>query len=62
MPFPCDVADRSQVATMVAKVVDTMGPIDVLVNNAAVSHDGKPFWELTLDDVLGSDHQTKQWW
>lgn len=51
MPFPGDVSDCSQVTTIVQKVVQTMGPIDVLINNAAVSHDGKPFWELPIEDV-----------
>ena len=30
----CDVSDRAQVTKMVAEVRDTLGPIDVLVNNA----------------------------
>eukprot|EP00965_Chrysotila_dentata_P153671 5079407-Pleurochrysis_carterae.AAC.1 len=31
--------------------VSHLGPISVLVNNAAVGHVGKNFWELSLDDV-----------
>ena len=50
-PFRCDVADREQVAATVSQVQAELGPIDVLVNNAAVGHDAKPFWELSLDDV-----------
>nr|ACJ13442.1 ketoacyl-reductase like protein [Karlodinium veneficum] len=49
--FECDVADRSQVAACVRDAVEKLGPIDVLVNNAAVGHDGRPFWELEVDDI-----------
>mmetsp|Transcript_115637 Transcript_115637/g.326915 ORF Transcript_115637/g.326915 Transcript_115637/m.326915 type:complete len:259 (-) Transcript_115637:140-916(-) len=49
--FPCDVSDKSQVATMVSGVMFKYGRIDVLVNNAAVSHDSKRFWELEPSDI-----------
>jgi 3-oxoacyl-[acyl-carrier protein] reductase len=31
----CDVTDREQVATTVARVVDELGSVDILINNAA---------------------------
>lgn len=34
-----------------AAVLRDLGPIDVLIPNAAQSHDGKPFWELPIEDV-----------
>jgi len=35
--FKCDVADRPAVDAMVAAVVATFGPVDVLVNNAGIT-------------------------
>lgn len=49
--YPCDVADRAQVLDMVAAVLQDMGHIDVLIPNAAQSHDSKPFWELPIEDI-----------
>jgi len=37
---PCDLMDRQQVVDLVARVEREAGPIDVLVNNAGVSHVG----------------------
>jgi NAD(P)-dependent dehydrogenase (short-subunit alcohol dehydrogenase family) len=37
---PVDLADRSQVVAMVARTVDELGRLDVLVNNAAVTFVG----------------------
>jgi len=34
---PADLADPAQVATLVARVEDEAGPVDVLVNNAGVA-------------------------
>jgi 3-oxoacyl-[acyl-carrier protein] reductase len=34
----CDVSDRAGVDAMVAAVVSDLGPIDVLVNNAGITH------------------------
>lgn len=44
--FPCDIGEISSLETLVTKVVDTFGPIDVLVNNAGLHHRGD-FEKLT---------------
>eukprot|EP00930_Biecheleria_cincta_P065449 TRINITY_DN51232_c0_g1_i1.p1 TRINITY_DN51232_c0_g1~~TRINITY_DN51232_c0_g1_i1.p1 ORF type:complete len:258 (-),score=35.96 TRINITY_DN51232_c0_g1_i1:42-815(-) len=49
--FECDVADSKQVSDVVQKVLEQLGPIEVLVNNAAVGHAGKPFWELETESI-----------
>eukprot|EP00931_Biecheleriopsis_adriatica_P008136 TRINITY_DN109366_c0_g1_i1.p1 TRINITY_DN109366_c0_g1~~TRINITY_DN109366_c0_g1_i1.p1 ORF type:complete len:260 (-),score=52.36 TRINITY_DN109366_c0_g1_i1:185-964(-) len=49
--FACDVADKQKVSSTVEQILQQFGAIDVLVNNAAVGHDGRPFWELDLEDV-----------
>lgn len=46
---PCDVSDPAAVSALVEHVEATLGPIDVLVNNAGVGI-LKPFDQLTLDD------------
>ena len=46
---PADVADPGQVRSAVAKVVEEIGEIDVLVNNAGVLI-ARPFEELSLED------------
>lgn len=47
--FPADVGDRAAVAGLAASVEAALGPVDVLVNNAAVIHRG-PFLDVSLDD------------
>lgn len=46
---PADVSDEHEVREAVRHVVDRLGTIDTLVNNAGVLI-AKPFAELTLDD------------
>jgi 3-oxoacyl-[acyl-carrier protein] reductase len=47
----CDVTDREQVDTTVARVVEEFGSVDILVNNAA-----------TLDHVARFEHQAPELW
>ena len=44
-----DIADAGSVAAMTERVVDELGGLDILVNNAAVYH-RKPWTEITEDD------------
>lgn len=44
----CDVSDPGQVAATVQKAVDSMGGIDILINNAGVTW-GAPAEEMPLD-------------
>lgn len=60
-----DVADREQVAAMVSEVTDRLGPVDLLVNNAAVFHllDAGDLpaevWQQTLDvNLTGAYYAT----
>jgi short-subunit dehydrogenase len=47
---PADLLDRSQVATLVQRVEDEAGPVDVLVNNAGIA-DAGALWELPEDVI-----------
>ena len=47
--FPADVGDPTAVAAMAATVEAALGPVDVLVNNAAAIHRGT-FVDVSLDD------------
>ena len=38
--IPCDVAEEAQVRSLVERIVSEVGPIDVLINNAGLSHNG----------------------
>jgi 3-oxoacyl-[acyl-carrier protein] reductase len=52
--FACDVADRTQVEAAAAQVAATLGPVDVLVNNAGITRTAmlhkmtQPQWEQVL--------------
>ena len=48
--FMADVSELGQVSKVVAQVEETMGPIDVLVNNAGVHNGFGPIWEIDPDD------------
>ncbi|TXK52424.1 SDR family NAD(P)-dependent oxidoreductase [Pontibacter qinzhouensis] len=45
----CDVTKRQEVETLIAKVSNTFGHVDVLINNAGVIHAG-PVGEMTEQD------------
>lgn len=47
--FKADVSDFFQVSEMIKEIELQVGPIDVLVNNAALTRDGV-FWKMTLED------------
>ncbi len=49
LALTCDVGDAAQVTTLVEKVVDRFGGLDVLVNNAGISVHG-PVARLSLGD------------
>ncbi len=55
---PCDLADRPQSTSLVERAAATLGPVDVLVNNAGIGSSADPrplaefrdaFWDLTLE-------------
>ncbi len=45
-----DVANRTQVESMVKSVVDEFGKIDILINNAGASSKERPFMQMTQAD------------
>ena len=45
LSFVLDVTDHSAVGQMVVETEQKFGPIDLLVNNAAISGDLAPLWE-----------------
>ena len=46
---PCDVADFDSAEECVATVTETLGPVDVLVNNAGITRD-RTFKKMTKED------------
>ncbi|MGK2949154.1 MAG: SDR family NAD(P)-dependent oxidoreductase [Acidimicrobiales bacterium] len=47
---PADLLDREQLGRLVHRVEDSIGSIDVLVNNAGLGHNGA-HWDLDADQV-----------
>ena len=50
--FPADVTDQRAIERTVAQVEGQLGPVDLLVNNAAIAGPIAPAWEVDVD----------QWW
>ena len=48
--FPCDLRDPAQIQTLAAGVLEALGGLDVLVNNAAYQRYFQSFDEITLDE------------
>ncbi len=48
--IPADVSDQDRVNMMVAKLVGTFGPTDILVNNAAAPAETIPFEKTTIKE------------
>lgn len=49
VPYRADVAEPAQIEGMIAACVERYGRIDVLCNNAGISHGGTPIHELDLE-------------
>jgi NAD(P)-dependent dehydrogenase (short-subunit alcohol dehydrogenase family) len=47
--FPCDITDTGQLAKLVPAITATLGPVDILINNAGSSKRGD-FLEMTDED------------
>lgn len=46
----CDVADRSDVEKAIGTVMETLGRLDIVVNNAGVSHRNKSMLDVTEEE------------
>lgn len=64
--FACDVADGDRVAAAVGEVVEAMGTVSVLVNNAGITRDnlllrmGNEDWDEVMDvNLRGAFHMTR---
>ena len=47
---PCDLLDRDERGTLIERVEDGAGPVDVVVNNAGLHH-GATLWDTPRDKV-----------
>ncbi len=52
LAIPCDVSDPGQVEAMVARAVERLGRVNILVNNAGVAPDGGTIPERMSPDVF----------
>jgi len=50
MTHACDISDPAQAGQLIRKTVETLGGLDVLVNNAAYQRYYETFEEITLDE------------
>jgi len=49
--FACDVTDPVQVQAIWENAVGNFGKVDVWINNAGISHQQVPYWELKPNEV-----------
>ena len=58
--YPCDVADYNSAAECIAQIMNEVGPVDVLVNNAGITRDmtfkkmDKANWDAVIKTNLDS--------
>ena len=52
LAIPCDVSDPGQVEAMVARAVERLGRVNILVNNAGVAPDAGAMPERISPDVF----------
>ncbi len=50
LALPCDVSDEAQVNEVVSQGLAAFGAVDILVNNAALWREWKPFLETPVED------------
>lgn len=48
--IPCDISDEAQAEQLIQRVVNELGGLDILVNNAAYQRYYESFDEITMDD------------
>ncbi|TVR10510.1 MAG: glucose 1-dehydrogenase [Salinarimonadaceae bacterium] len=46
----CDVADNTDVSRAVASVMESLGNLDIVVNNAGISHRNKPMLDVSEEE------------
>lgn len=49
-PIPVDITSTEQVQDAIAKVIETAGSLEILVNNAGIAGRAAPIWEQTDED------------